>query len=165
MLPERRALHRLQDDLAKLNQQLDRQDPMPSLRFDLRGRCAGQAFPQSWSIRLNSTLLHRHGDEFIEQTVPHELAHLVAFAQFGRQIRPHGKEWKLIMGLLGQEPSVCHNYTVAPARVVSRHAWHCPCQQHALSSIRHRRALAGQTYQCRHCGQALKQGDGLQSAC
>ena len=29
-------------------------------------------------------------------TLIHELAHLVAFKKFGRYIKPHGKEWKLI---------------------------------------------------------------------
>jgi SprT-like family len=28
-------------------------------------------------------------------TLIHEIAHLVAFEQFGRQIKPHGNEWKL----------------------------------------------------------------------
>lgn len=29
-------------------------------------------------------------------TLIHEIAHLVAFEKFGRNIKPHGDEWKLV---------------------------------------------------------------------
>lgn len=160
MLPERIAHERLTQDLATLNQALGRQDSLPRLRFDLRGRCAGLALPQQWTIRLNNTLLQEHGAEFVDDTVPHELAHLVAYAHHGRRIRPHGAEWAALMGVLGRPATVCHNYAVKPARQLTRHTYHCVCQRHELSSIRHARVLKGQRYQCRRCGQPLCPGDG-----
>lgn len=163
MLPERIAQERLREDLDTLNQLLGRNDALPRLRFDLRGRCAGLALPQQWTIRLNNVLLQQHGAEFVADTVPHELAHLVAYAQHGPRIRPHGREWAHLMALLGCAPSVCHNYAVQPARKIARHAYYCVCQRHALSSIRHARVLKGQRYQCRHCGQTLRPGDGPHS--
>lgn len=165
MLPERLALNCLERHLTRLNQVLDRQDALPRLRFDLRGRCAGQALPRSWTIRLNAGLLQRYGEDFIEQTVPHELAHLVAYAHFGEGIRPHGAEWRELMRLLGRRPDVCHQFEVSPARRVRRHAYHCDCASHQLSSIRHRRIQQGMNYQCRRCGQALRAGDAVAGNC
>lgn len=156
LLPERRALQRLQADVARSNAMLNRKDAVPRLRFDLRGRCAGQALPESWVIRLHTGLLKQHGDSFIDETVPHEWAHLLAFAIHGGRIRPHGSEWRKIMRLLGCKPEVCHNYEVKPARQVRRHSYRCNCRSHALSSIRHRRVLAGQAYICRACGSVLQ---------
>ena len=160
MLPERIAHERLTQDLNTLNRELGRDDALPRLRFDLRGRCAGLALPQQWTIRLNNSLLQQHGEEFVADTVPHELAHLVAYAEYGRKIRPHGREWAALMSLLGRPASVCHNYAVQPARKILRYPYHCDCQRHELSSIRHARVMKGQRYQCRRCGQTLRQGDG-----
>ncbi len=165
MLPERRAMDCLQDSLERLNRELGREDPLPLLRFDLRGRSAGQARLANWCIRLNLDLLRQHGDVFIADTVPHELAHLVAYAMFGSRIRPHGKEWRALMQLLERPATVCHSYAVQPARRVSRYAYRCACRSHQLSSIRHRRILAGQAYACRRCGQTLTEGDAPHAAC
>ncbi len=160
-------MRELQRGLQRLNHSLGRDDPLPRLRFDLRGRSAGQARLQEWSIRLNPTLLHQHGAEFIRDTVPHELAHLIAFAEFGGRIRPHGQEWRHLMQLLGRPATVCHDYAVKPARQLRRFDYHCACRQHQLSSIRHRRCQQGMRYLCRHCGGELRpgQGDGSHVAC
>lgn len=164
-LPERRAQLRLEQDLALLNQRLRRRDPMPRLRFDLRGRCAGQARLQEWCIRLNRELLQRYQDAFIEDTVPHELAHLVAFAMHGPGIQPHGRQWRDVMALLGCQPEVCHRYEVKPARQIKRFGYRCGCRAHALSSIRHRRVAQGFSYRCRSCGEILRQDDACRTAC
>lgn len=158
-------MQRLQADVARSNEALGREDRMPKLRFDLRGRCAGQAIPGDWSIRLNTKLLGQHGQVFVDETVPHEWAHLLAYAIYGSRIRPHGSEWREIMRVLGCRPDVCHNYEVTPARQVRRHSYHCGCRSHELSSIRHRRVQAGQQYLCKNCGSVLKPGDAETAAC
>ena len=155
-LPERLALQCLEHSLATLNHVLDRRDPLPRLRFDLRGRCAGQAFAQQWMIRLNGELLRRYREDFVRDTVPHELAHLVAYARHGAAIRPHGPQWRELMRLLGRPPEVCHQYEVRPARQIRRYDYRCSCRRHQLSSIRHRRAERGVLYHCRSCGETLQ---------
>ncbi len=156
---------RLLTEVERSNSLLERSDAPPRLRFDLRGRCAGQALPDQWVIRLNTALLRQHGAAFVDETVPHEWAHLLAFKLYGSRIKPHGKEWRGLMRLLGQRPDVCHNYTVQPTRQLRRHPYHCACQDHQLSSIRHRRVRAGQAYVCKQCGELLKPGDANSSAC
>ncbi|NBC47892.1 MAG: hypothetical protein GVY22_07870 [Gammaproteobacteria bacterium] len=133
------------------------------LRFDLRGRTAGQVRIRSRSdylIRYNLELLRRGGADFLERTVPHEVAHVVAHERFGPMIRPHGPEWQRIMRTLGAEPSRCHNYDVTDLgqRRLRRFDYHCSCAEHCLTSIRHNRIVKGQRYYCRRCGEPLRRG-------
>lgn len=137
--------------------------PVPDVRFDLRGKAAGQVrlVPgMVWQVRYNAALMAREPDAFLAQTVPHEVAHLIAFALHGRGIRPHGDEWQAVMRHLGAEPTRCHRFAVddLPTRRLRRFEYHCPCRAHQLSSTRHHRALAGQTYYCVACRGPLVPG-------
>lgn len=137
--------------------------PRIDLRFDLRGQAAGQVrFPQKGRpvIRYNPALLLENGETFLNRTVPHEVAHVITYRLHKGRVRPHGPEWKAVMAVLGADSSRCHDYAVdhLKARRLTRYAYHCDCREHALTSIRHKRILAGQTYFCRACGQALAAG-------
>jgi SprT protein len=131
--------------------------PKAAIRFDLRGRAAGQArlaAREPALIRYNPALLRANPEDFLGSTVPHEVSHLVAFARHGARIRPHGAEWEAIMRQFGVEPARCHNYDVTglKARSLRELDYHCTCRSHRLTTIRHHRVLAGQTYICRQCG-------------
>ena len=133
------------------------------IRFDLRGKAAGQARIRAagrYLIRYNLELLKRGGVDFLEQTVPHEVAHVLAYHRHGRDIRPHGAEWKAIMRQLGAEPTRCHDYDVGGlgARQLHYFDYHCGCMLHRLSSIRHNKVAKGQRYLCRRCGEPLQPG-------
>jgi len=135
--------------------------PRPTIRFDLRGKSAGQARAKeggNWLIRYNACLLERNPREFLAQTVAHETAHLVAFSLFGPGISPHGHEWRAIMGIFGASPTRCHRYNVEGLQTLhlSRYDYRCACRIHRLTSIRHNRIRRGQTYLCRQCGEALE---------
>jgi SprT protein len=135
--------------------------PRVEIRFDLRGRAAGQVrLPARGRpvIRYNPLLLAQNDTDFLGRTVPHEAAHVVAFRLHGRRIRPHGPEWKAVMGLFGADSARCHDYDLSaiPSRRFARHPYRCGCREHALTSIRHNRVLAGQVYLCRACGQELR---------
>jgi SprT protein len=135
--------------------------PDPEIRFDLRGKAAGMALFQGKHhavIRYNRGMLIDHGDAFIERTVPHEVAHLVARHLHGASIRPHGKEWREIMGFFGADSKRCHNFPVREEdrRRMRYFDYRCSCQDHSLSAIRHHRHLAGVAYLCRRCGSALR---------
>lgn len=137
--------------------------PRVDIRFDLRGQAAGQArLPLRGRpiIRYNPQLLLENGERFLRRTVPHETAHVVAYQRHGPRIRPHGEEWKSVMALLGADARRCHDYDTGTARVrrLTRHAYHCDCREHALTSIRHNRIRAGQRYLCRVCGKELRAG-------
>jgi len=137
--------------------------PEPEICFDLRGRTAGQVRfgrGRPCMIRYNLVLLRENTDAFLAETVPHEVAHLIAFARYGSRIRPHGSEWRAVMEYLGAEPRRCHRYDVdrAASRRLQEFDYHCGCRNHRLSSIRHNRVLAGYTYLCRRCSGPLRPG-------
>jgi len=149
--------------LARAERRFERQMPKAEIRFDLRGRSAGLVLfapRRPPEIRYNLQLLAENEEEFLARTVPHEVAHLVVRELFGSETRPHGREWKAVMGVFGADPSRCHDYDVSRSQVrrLPRFPYHCGCRQHELTSIRHRRILNGQSYFCRACKQPLRPG-------
>lgn len=135
--------------------------PRPVVRFDLRGRAAGQVRLSSSSpciVRYNLAILARQPEDFLARTVPHEVSHLVVFHLHGPGPRPHGPEWRAIMQVFGADPSRCHDYDVSglQTRRLHRYPYRCACRTHQLTSIRHNRARSGQVYLCRGCGQPLR---------
>ncbi|MEJ2692362.1 MAG: SprT-like domain-containing protein [Candidatus Thiodiazotropha sp.] len=153
----------LQHTRRLINQASERFDlpiPQPEVRFDLRGRAAGMALSPSRGrgiIRYNRAMLAENGLAFIRQTVPHEVAHLVAGIVHGRQIKPHGAEWRSIMALFGADAVRCHSFPVPShqRRNMRYFFYRCACRNHRLSATRHNRSQAGVVYLCRSCGSPL----------
>lgn len=139
----------------------------PTIEYSLKGKTAGQAFYRQGKIKLNSVLLLENLDDFINNTVPHEVAHLIDFAvnkdNFGNTKRvaaqmqqllekhnyrvtrkngPHGPSWKAIMKLFGCKPARCHTYDVtSSARKTNSFVYECTCcdQRVTLGPKRHMR--------------------------
>lgn len=145
--------------------------PKPSLDFSLRGKTAGQMCAYSrlsrtdYKIRLNMPLAQAYLPLFIEEVIPHEIAHLVVMHCWGikktNKIKPHGPEWRSIMTRCFQlEPVIHHTMELKthnkPKRKMQTIAYECACQDHALSQIRHKRALQGTNYHCVRCKQKLQ---------
>ena len=92
-----------------------------------------------------------------EQTIPHEVAHLVARDLYGTCNRSHGPQWQRVMQVLGKVPDRCHNMNVAPAKVITRpHAYECNCSTHMITKLLHKRILAGQNRVCNKCKTKLR---------
>ena len=142
---------------------------IPDVRFDLRGKSAGQARfeiervfgiikTQKSSIRFNRLLMEENFQAFIDDVAPHETAHVIARQVYGSKIKPHGQEWKMIMrDVLNKSPSVTHQFDVTRASP-KPFIYQCECTdvQHALSTIRHNRIQRKQsTYLCRQCNSSL----------
>lgn len=133
---------------------------MPVICFALTGKTAGsykRLLDGSCILNFNRLLLEQHTSDFIDRTVPHEVAHLVAYQVFGLKIKPHGREWKQVMGLFNADDSRCHSYDVSKlnTRRYRRFAYECSCRSHQLTSIRHNRVLSGYSYVCKSCKQPL----------
>ena len=113
------------------------------------------AYLQQNEIRLNPVLLVENGAAFIQQVVPHELAHLLVYQQFGR-VQPHGKEWKMMMEqVLGVPAHIYHKFSTAS--VAKQFSYQCDCQTHLLSVRRHNAIQRNQrSYICRNCNQPLR---------
>ncbi len=128
----------------------------PQVSFNVRGKAAGKAYCHLWQIRLNPVLLLENQTAFLQQVVPHELAHLITYHQFGR-VRPHGKEWQFVMQhVFNLAAHTRHQFDITSVSSPS-FAYQCDCQQHQLSLRRHNKVIRGQTqYQCRHCKATLQ---------
>ena len=122
--------------------------------FDLSGTTAGTANPRNHVLRFQPVLAAGHWDDFLDNTVPHEVAHLIDYdinnkleeqmlarsyaiermQMFGsRRKMPkrdiHGPSWKAVMRVLGiNDAARCHQYdTTQVARRKARHEYRCAC--------------------------------------
>ena len=122
---------------------------LPSLSFDINsGRTAGLAYYGDWKIKINSKFLETNPDEVINQTTPHEVAHLLNHVLFPRAKQHHGPEWKSVMRNLGLPPSRCHNMQDTES---FPHTYICACQKHFVSNLIHRKMEHGQRRFCKKC--------------
>lgn len=129
----------------------------PVISFKLRGQKAGVAHLHENKLRFNPQLYRENSEDFLYQTVPHEVAHLIAHQLFGASIQPHGQEWQLIMrGVYQLAPNRCHTYAVQ-RRKATRYIYQCPCpdSDFAFTVQRHRLVAQGRRYLCRRCKQTL----------
>ncbi|NRB25375.1 SprT family zinc-dependent metalloprotease [Shewanella sp.] len=136
--------------------QLQRTFPRPEIQFTLRGKSAGTAHLQLNLLRFNATLLFENHQTFIDQVVPHEICHLLAYRLYGK-VKPHGKEWQALMIEIYQlEPATTH--TLNTESVAGKtFDYLCDCGSIPLSVRRHNKVIRGETqYRCRRCKQALK---------
>lgn len=149
------VMRSLRENLALANRTLEKNYAEPALLYQQRGTIAGTAWLQQWEIRLNPVLLLENQQAFIDDVVPHELAHLLVWKEFGR-VAPHGKEWKWMMEtVLGVSARRTHQFNTGSLQ--KTFAYTCPCRQHQLTVRRHNRVLRGETrYRCTHCGNDLR---------
>lgn len=158
---QRTALARTKALLEQAVHHFGRPVPEVKINFDLKGQAAGMVrFPAlgEAQIRYNALLLNENAEDFLKRTVPHEVAHVIARVYYSRNIRPHGTEWQSIMHFFGADASRCHSYDTqrASTRKLQQFRYACDCTEHLLTSIRHKRSLAGQLYRCRKCKNPLK---------
>ena len=125
----------------------------PEVSLKLRGQKAGVAHLHENLLRFNPQLYRENHAHFLEQTVAHEVAHLIAHQMFGSGIQPHGEEWQLIMrGVYELPPHRCHSYEVE-RRKVNRFIYRCSCVdgEFPFSAQRHALVAKGRRYYCRRC--------------
>ncbi|CAK7066099.1 SprT family zinc-dependent metalloprotease [Providencia alcalifaciens] len=156
---QQRVMSTLREKLALAEQKLEQAFPEPKLNYKQRGTTAGSAYLKEWEIRINPILLIENTHLFIDEVVPHELAHLLVFKMFGRQgIAPHGKEWKWMMQhVLEVDANRTHRFSVATVKSKTFN-YTCACKTtHELTIRRHNKVMRGENqYLCRRCGEILK---------
>ena len=129
----------------------------PVVSLKLRGQKAGVAHLHENLLRFNPQLYRENSEDFLKQTVAHEVAHLIAHQLFGERIAPHGKEWLLIMrGVYELPPNRCHTYDIK-RRSATRYIYRCRCAGSDFPFSAQRRSLVrqGRRYLCRQCRQTL----------
>lgn len=161
---DRRVRERFADLLARAAEQITALGlpplPVPRLHYFDHRLDAGRAMPPArvgapGTLELNAAYLQRHPEEMLEETVAHELAHLIVFhLNPQRREPPHGAQWQRVMReWFDVEPERTHRFdaSVVPARRQRRWRYRCGCREHALTTVRHRRVEKGARYLCRAC--------------
>jgi len=95
----------------------------PTVSFNLRGRVAGWAgctlcrvtrTASNFRLRFNCELIEgKHFDDMVNNTVPHEIAHLVCYARPDLGSK-HDAGWQRVCIALGGDGQRCHTYEVSP---------------------------------------------------
>lgn len=133
--------------------------PIPECRFDLLGKCAGQAcFPAHGGaayIRINVDLLERYPVEMVQESLAHEMAHVVQ-RRIWRESSAHGREWQSVMAAFGKKPTRLHTMTVKPSNSDAL-PYHCGCHDraHYLAPVHQKMIAQGRQLTCRRCEQPL----------
>lgn len=140
--------HALEEKSRNLLRQLGAAKLARQIRVEWNPRLkttAGRADYREKLISLNP-LLYDHGDEEIDRTLRHELAHLLA--QFRerrrRRIAPHGAEWCDACRDLDIADEVrCHNLPFPTKVCAPRYVYRCPNCKGKFPRVRRvRRAIA-----------------------
>jgi len=115
-----------------------------AIRFDLSGRCAGQACRDQgkYSIRFNTDMLTREAfNHVFNDTVPHEVAHIVALMKGVRQA--HGWQWRSYCLGLGGSGETCHQEAVVYGKGNTYEYTTSNGSRVRLSDTMHRKVQAG----------------------
>ena len=141
---------RVTELIAKANKLYGITLPQIDVRFDLRGTSAGQARQRGghYAIRFNTQLMQNDGwDHMINDTVPHELAHIICF--FDRKLgRNHDAGWKRVCLALGGNGERCHDEEVSYAHGTFYYTTNTG-NVIAVSKQRHTKIQRGRVYRWR----------------
>ena len=149
------VIEKTQNCIALAEVKLGKSFPLPTIKFNQRGKIAGSARLQGWEVRFNPVLLAENPEAFLTEVVPHEVAHLLAFRLFGR-VRPHGAEWQTMMTQVFAIPArTTHSFDIQSVRGQT-FPYSCACCEHQLTIRRHNKVLRQQAvYHCTKCRQPL----------
>lgn len=117
------------------------------VRFDLKGNSAGQAMLKGGKLilRFNQEAIEKGYKEMVEDTIPHEVAHLVCFVDpsYGKS---HDKGWSEVAKSLGGSGNRIHQIELTKARRVRRYFYVLSDgSELALTKEQHTKLQEGQT--------------------
>ena len=139
-----RVLARITDCLELASKAYSVDFDFPTVDYNCRGNTAGKAYCLQNRVSFNRILFEENVDHFIQQTVAHEVAHIVTRIVYGPRVRSHGREWKTVMMLFGIPADRCHDYDTTNSQVKIKNKYEYVCKDcgHTLflGPVRHRKA-------------------------
>lgn len=159
------VIDKVNETVTKLNSIYKFSMANPNIHYDVRGTKAGVAKSHTMSVHFNPTLAIENWDNFINDTVPHEVCHVAVWqwAEYFKKPypKPHGSRWKIMMFDVGVNPRRTHDYDVSNVKQknVKKYQYKCGCATPIeVSSIIHNRIQKGSLYRCLKCRTSLSQG-------
>lgn len=111
------------------------------------------------NININPVLLNENIEYVVNQTVPHEVAHVVAYSVFGDAIRKHGVEWIRIMRLFGCKTNTCHDLdisTIVHFHNRKKYSIKCDCGElFKITKMIASKMKKGNIYSHSYCGKSI----------
>ena len=111
---------------------------------------AGRAWLQTGLVEFSTSLYEANTDAFMEDTIPHEVAHIIAYRVYGSS--GHDAAWKQVCYALGSNTSRLHSFKTNKNNGT---AMRCGCMTHYFSPQRMAWVRKGKVYSCKHCNQIL----------
>jgi SprT protein len=153
--------HKTIETVSKIEKLYDIKFPAPVvIKYDINSaRIGGQALMSRNTIRLNPHFLEKYKDEYIEQTVIHEIVHLGIHQVYrvgqGIRVDGHGPEWKRMMSRVGAKPTRTHDFQADEGigRQKAKYEYQCSncCKPVTVGPTVHRRLQSGLRYTTRCC--------------
>jgi SprT protein len=162
---EKQTEQKVIETVKKLNDIYKFGMPIPAIHFDVTGTNAGLAKRLSMSVHFNTKLALSNWDDFIDNTVPHEVCHIAVWywADYFRKPIPsaHGAAWKLMMWEVGAKAKRTHDYDVSEVKKKTKtYLYQCGCPERIeVSSAIHNKIGKGNLYRCKKCHQTLTNGE------
>lgn len=162
---KQRILDKVEESFKKAEMFYGRSFSRPdNIIFKMTGTTAGHCNYSRRELMFQISIAEKAGDDFINDTPAHEVAHYIerelygtVYSDSGRRIM-HGRRWKDIMRyVMNQDPNRCHNFDVSHVKRVRNTFDYCCVNghTHTLSSVIHNRMVSGKkNYRCK-CGGRL----------
>ena len=115
-----------------------------TVHYDIKGMCAGRAKTRGLrtnrpvhSLHFNIEAVTKEWDEMFNDTIPHEVAHLVCH-QNPRCGKGHDSGWRAVCIALGGNGATTHKFELSPGRITKKHLYTTDQGETVeLSTIRH----------------------------
>lgn len=114
------------------------------IRFDLKGRAAGMACRRGnqYYVRYNSEACRKYFDEQANNTIPHEIAHIVCM-KMPHLGKHHNAGWKRVCRSLGGDDSRCHNMRLTSGKTRYRYLYNVDGEDLHIGPKVHRKIQHG----------------------
>ena len=117
--------------------------------YNLRGRAAGMACCKrtitgqayDLELRFNREAMQKDWLYMVRETIPHEVAHLVAFAKPELRAKHHNTQWRRISQALGCKGERCHSIELTPAKRVTRYRYRTDSGAEVISGPKHHKQI------------------------
>lgn len=151
------ASQKIKECLRIARKKIKKDLPYEGVKFFHRSTDAGYVIASKDNcVYLNHDLFRKNKKRFLDEIIPHEVAHLVSEALSPRE-SPHGGTWKIVMrSIFNLKPERCHSMdTDGIGRITKKFIYICSCKKHEIGSIRHNKIKSGKKFRCNKCKKEL----------